>query len=161
MIVAPRAPVSSTGTFWKIPRRSARARSSLPCLRTAQPHAASTFQRAPPEVFGFGVITATPGRARSSQSRIPFGFPLRTRKTTVEVYGQLRCGSRSCQPFGRRPVAAIASMSQASARVTTSASRPSITARACLPEPPWDCWSSIVCPVFAVHSRAKVALSSW
>jgi len=31
------------------------------------------------------VITATPGLSRSSQSLMPFGLPLRTRKTMVEV----------------------------------------------------------------------------
>jgi hypothetical protein len=30
-------------------------------------------------------MTVTPARARSFQSRIFFGFPLRTRKTIVEV----------------------------------------------------------------------------
>jgi hypothetical protein len=38
-----------------------------------------------PEVLGFGVMTETPGFTRSFQSRMPFGLPLRTRKTTVEV----------------------------------------------------------------------------
>jgi len=46
------------------------------------------------------MITDTPGRARSSQSRICFGFPFRTVKTIVEVYGALLCGSRFCQSRG-------------------------------------------------------------
>ena len=36
----------------------------------------------------------------------------------------------------------MASMSGASASVTTSACKPSMTARACLPEPPWD-WLTV------------------
>jgi len=40
---------------------------------------------APPDVFGFGVTIATPALTRSFQSRMPFGFPLRTRNTMVEV----------------------------------------------------------------------------
>ncbi len=45
---------------------------------------------------------------------------------------------------------AIASTSKASASVTTSASNPSMTARACLPEPPCDCLTVTVVPVFAL-----------
>ena len=55
----------------------------LPALRNA-PYAAITFQRAPPEVNGFGVITWTPGFSRSSHVRIFFGLPSRTMKTTTE-----------------------------------------------------------------------------
>ncbi len=43
-----------------------------------------TFHRAPPEVNGLGSITSTPSSTRSSQVLIPFGFPLRTAKTTTE-----------------------------------------------------------------------------
>ena len=43
-----------------------------------------TFQRAPPDVNGFGVITSTPSCSRSSQVSMPFGLPLRTAKTTTE-----------------------------------------------------------------------------
>ena len=49
------------------------------------------------------MITDTPGFTRSSQSRIFFGLPLRTRKTIVDVYGELLCGSRVCQFSGRSP----------------------------------------------------------
>ena len=49
-------------------------------------------------------------------------------------------------------------MSPASASVTTSASRPSITARACLPEPPCDCLIVTVSPVFAFQYLAKAVL---
>ena len=45
-----------------------------------------------------GVITATPGLTRSLQSLMPFGLPLRTRNTIVDVYGELFCGKRFCQP---------------------------------------------------------------
>ena len=34
-----------------------------------------TFQRAPPEVKGFGVMTSTPGLVRSFQLLMCFGFP--------------------------------------------------------------------------------------
>ena len=43
-----------------------------------------TFQRAPPEVNGLGVITSTPGLIRSSQVLMFFGLPLRTTSTTTE-----------------------------------------------------------------------------
>ena len=42
------------------------------------------FQRAPPEVNGFGVTTSTSGRRRSFQLLIFFGLPSRTTKTTTE-----------------------------------------------------------------------------
>ena len=35
------------------------------------------FQRAPPEVNGFGVMTSTPGLVRSAQVLMFFGLPLR------------------------------------------------------------------------------------
>jgi len=58
------------------------------------------------------VITEMPGRARSPQSLIFFGLPLRTRNTIVEVYGELLSGRRVCQLAGSSlPCCAIASMS--------------------------------------------------
>ena len=42
------------------------------------------FQRALPEVEGFGVITSTPGLTRSSQPVMCLGLPLRTTSTTTE-----------------------------------------------------------------------------
>jgi hypothetical protein len=51
-------------------------------------------------------------------------------------------------------------MSAASARVTTSACSPSITARACLPEPPWLWFSVTDAPVFAFQAAAKARLIS-
>ena len=42
------------------------------------------FQRALPEVDGFGVITSTPGLIRSSQPVMCLGLPLRTTNTTTE-----------------------------------------------------------------------------
>jgi len=51
----------------------------------------------------------------------------------------------------------MASMSAASASVTTSAASPSITERACLPEPPCDSSTRTTWPVFARQYRAKAA----
>lgn len=48
---------------------------------------------------GFGVITSTSSRMRSSQSWIFFGFPFRTRNTIVDVYGALSSGSSSFHPL--------------------------------------------------------------
>jgi hypothetical protein len=44
------------------------------------------FQRAPPEVNGFGVITSTSPVTRSSQLSIPSGLPARVTKTTTEFW---------------------------------------------------------------------------
>jgi len=92
---------------------------------------------------------------------MPRGLPARTRNTIVDVYGQLRSGRRRCQSAATAPARASASMSGASARVTTSASRPSITARACLPEPPCDCAIVTVSPVVAFQSATNAASNSW
>jgi hypothetical protein len=69
----------------------------------------------------------------------------------VEVYGVLFCGSRVAQSAGSSfflLLATMASMSPASPRVTTSAGRPSMTERACLPDPPCDCLTVTTSPVF-------------
>jgi len=42
---------------------------------------------------------------------MPLGFPLRTRKTIVELYGALLWGSRFCQSLAISPAFAIASTS--------------------------------------------------
>jgi hypothetical protein len=65
-------------------------------------------------------------------------------------------GSLLCQFSGSSWAwSTMASMSEASARVTTSASRPSITARACLPEPPCEAFTVTLSPVFAFQSAMK------
>ena len=70
---------------------------------------------------------------------MPFGLPLRTRNTVVEVLGALLLGRRLAQSAGiSLPRLAMASMSLDWFIVTTSASSPSITERACLLEPPCD-----------------------
>ena len=80
----------------------------------------------------------------------------------VDVYGAELLGSRFCQSLFTRPdFSAMASMSPDSASVTTSASRPSITERACLPEPPCDWLTSSVCPVFCFHCAPNALLTSW
>ena len=100
-----------------------------------------TFQRAPPEVNGFGVTTWTPDLRRSLHVRMCFGFPLRTTKTTTErvtmpwylfrsQLGETRCA-------WTRVV-----MSGGSESSTTSAGSPCTTARACSPEAPYD-WLNV------------------
>jgi hypothetical protein len=42
---------------------------------------------------------------------MPLGFPLRTRKTIVELKGELSCGKRLRQLAGINPLAATASTS--------------------------------------------------
>ncbi len=78
----------------------------------------------------------------------------------VEVYGELLCARCFCQSAGSRPLAATASISAASASVTTSASRPSTTERACLPEPPCDWLMVTVSPVFCFQCAANAGLYS-
>ena len=79
----------------------------------------------------------------------------------VEEYGVEWLGRRVAQSGATRlDFSTMASMSAASASVTTSASNPSMTERACLPEPPWDWLISTVCPVCCFHFSAKVLLTS-
>jgi len=54
----------------------------------------------------------------------------------------------------------MASVSGQSASVTTSASRPSITARAWVPEPPCDCLMASGVPVSFSYFGTKAALTS-
>src|SRR5688572_3495457 len=98
---------------------------------------------------------------RSPQSLTPFGFPLRTRNTTVDVYGELLSGRRFCQSAAIcAPLSWITSMSYASARVTTSAPRPSITERACALDPPCDCLIVTSCPLCCFQCVTNAALKS-
>ena len=48
-------------------------------------------------------MTPMPGFTRSFQSLMPFGLPLRTRNTIVEVYGALLFGRNLIQPGVMRP----------------------------------------------------------
>ena len=108
-----------------------------------------------------GVMTLTPGLARSSQSLMPFGLPFRTTSTMVEVYGDALCGSFFCHSaVSQPPCFARASVSPASASVATSASRPSMIERACLPEPPCDCLIVTSCPVLAFQYFENAGLNS-
>ncbi|KGW50987.1 hypothetical protein Y049_39 [Burkholderia pseudomallei MSHR684] len=92
---------------------------------------------------------------------MPFGLPFLTRNTIVDVYGDALSGRRFCQSLLTRPLFASASMSYASASVTTSACSPSSTERACAPEPPCDCLKFTVSPVLAFHSLPNAWLTSW
>ena len=75
------------------------------------------------------------------------------------VYGVEFWGSLDCQSAGRRsPWTWRLSMSEARARVTTSAWRPSMTERAWAPEPPWDCFTTTSSPVFAFQYAEKAVL---
>ena len=112
--------------------------SSFPYFSIPYDHAAKKFQQAPPLLFGSGVITFTPFFAKSFQSLIFCGFPFLTRKTIVEVYGEELPGNLSAQPFSSKSTFSRSATSFSKANVTTSASRPSITERACDPDPPCD-----------------------
>ena len=93
------------------------------------------FQRAPPEVNGFGVTISIPGRMRSFQDLIFFGLPSRTTKTTTE---SVTMPLNDCffHFASTLPAATSSSMSGASESATMSASRPAFTARVCSPDAP-------------------------
>src|SRR5579862_2703042 len=95
------------------------------------------FQRALPEVDGFGVITSTPGLTRSSQPVMFFGLPLRTTSTTTESL-EKPCSGFASQSFDTIPSLTSRVMSGVVENATTSAGWPESTARLCEPEAPND-----------------------
>src|SRR5664279_3343143 len=100
------------------------------------------FQRAPPEVNGFAVITWTPGLVRSVQVLMLFGLPFRVPMTTTErvimpLYWSL------FQSAATRFALTSRVMSGASAKLTTSALRPAATARLWSPDAPYD-WVNVM-----------------
>ena len=60
-----------------------------------------------PDVFGLGVTISTPGFTMSGQSLMPFGLPLRTTNTIVDVYGSELLGRRVSQSGSMSPAFAI------------------------------------------------------
>ena len=89
---------------------------------------------------------------------MPFGLPLRTMKTIAEVYGEALFGNFFVQSLATSPLSARNSMSFAWFIVTTSASRPSATARTCFDEPPCDCFTSTASPVFCFQYFWNIGL---
>ena len=75
-------------------------------------------------------MTFTPFFVKSSQSFIFLGFFRRTRNTIVDVYGEELPGNLFIQFFPSKSTFSKSEMSFSSAKVTTSASSPSITERA-------------------------------
>src|SRR5437588_7292279 len=96
------------------------------------------FQRALPDVAGFGVITSVPGLIRSSQPAMCFGLPLRTTSTTSESEGVPFDPTTSqlletIPPLTRRVTSGVVE------NATTSAGWPDATARLWAPDGPNDC----------------------
>ena len=98
-----------------------------------------------PPVLGLTMITWVPGLTRSSQSLMFFGLPLRVRNSIVDVVGEALPAKRLAQSLATTPVPARNSMSVVVFMVTTSASSPSLTARAWALEPPcaWSILTSL------------------
>ena len=93
------------------------------------------FQRALPDVNGFGVSTCTPGLTRSDQPVMCLGLPLRTMITATEFVTK-PCVAFWFQLGDTRPALTRRSTSGSSEKLTTSACRPLATARLCSPEGP-------------------------
>src|SRR5215212_6195719 len=111
----------------------------------AAPYPASTFQRAPPEANGLGVITSTPGWVRSSQSVRCFGLPFRVAMTTTESVTMPACSSEF-QSSATIPALTTRVMSGSREKATMSAGRPDSTARLWSPEPPNEVVNSTFSP---------------
>src|ERR1700751_5218316 len=115
------------------------------------------FQRALPEVDGFGVITSTPDLIRSSQPVMPLGLPLRTTTTTTESLENPFTGFAS-QFFETIPSLTRRVMSGVVENATTSAGCPESTARLCEPEAPND-WPKLTPLPAEVWAKAVVSAS--
>ena len=102
------------------------------------PYAAMMFQRAPPDVNGFGVTIWTPGLTRSLHVLRCFGFPSRTTKTTTERV-TMPLNLSLFQLCATRCFCTSDVMSGASESATMSAGSPAATARLWSPEAPYDC----------------------
>src|SRR5580704_8021331 len=96
------------------------------------------FQRAEPELNGFGVTTWTPGFTRSAQVLMCLGLPLRTTKTTTESVTMPWSGPTLSHLGETRPALTNLSMSGSSEKLTTSAAWPLMTLVAWVPEGPND-----------------------
>jgi hypothetical protein len=95
------------------------------------------FQRAPPEVIGFGAMISIPSWVRSSQLSMFSGLPGRTMNVTTEFVTIPSYLSFS-QPGSTLPSSTSVSTSGASDSATTSAGSPFTTASRCSPEDPYD-----------------------
>src|SRR5436305_12028594 len=115
------------------------------------------FQRALPEVEGFGVTTSTPGFTRSSHPVMCFGLPFRTTSTTTESLEIPFCGFASQLP-DTLPAFTRREMSGSVENATTSAGCPDATARLCEPEAPKD-WLKVTPLPCEVCSYAVVSAS--
>src|SRR3954468_5063218 len=154
---ASRALLSCTGTCLKTwPTYAVACASVLPCWICA-PYAAITFQRAPPEVNGFGSSTWTPGLTRSSHVLMPFGLPLRTTNATTEFVTK-PCVGPLVQLELTSPAFTSLSTSGASESATTSAGRPDATARDWSPEAPYD-WVNVTPLPAGVSWNAGISLA--
>ena len=105
-----------------------------------EPHAARKLSLPLPEVFGLGVMTSTSGLDQVGPVLDPLRVALADDEDDGREVGQ-RAGWAGAppSPSSIRPFLRMASVSDHRASVTTSASSPSMTARAWLPEPPCDC----------------------
>ena len=156
---ASRAFLSSTSVLAYSARTRSYARLSVPPpARATEPQFASRFHCAPPLVLGLGVTTPMPLAERSDHSLMPFGLPGRTPITIRLVVAMPLPFVRACQPGSMRPVSSILVTSGSMARCTMSASRPSATARACEPEPPYDSVNVTFSPVFSFQSAWKAGM---
>src|SRR6516165_8073649 len=115
------------------------------------------FQRALPEVDGFGVITSTPGLIRSSHPVMPLGLPLRTTSTTTESL-EKPCSGFAFQSFDTIPSLTRRVISGVVENATTSAGWPESTARLCEPEAPND-WLNATPSPPEVCANAEVSAS--
>ena len=92
---------------------------------------------------------------------MPFGLPLRTRNTIVDVYGVLLCGRRFCQSAGSSFAVVGDRVDVVGERQRDDVGVEAVDhGRACLPEPPCDCLIVTFSPVFACQCLANAALKS-
>ena len=130
-----RALAGCATTCFHICARNACASFGVFPARSAPPYAAITFQRAPPDVNGFGVTICTPGFSKSFHVFSFFGLPSRTANTTTERV-TIPCHLSLFQFCGTSFFCTSEVTSGASENATMSASSPAATARLCSPDAP-------------------------
>src|SRR6201986_5090331 len=100
-------------------------------------YGASRFHFAEPELSGLGVMTSTPGRSRSSQSLMFFGFPGRTTSVTTDPKGRPLVASLP-QSWETLPALTSRATSGSTEKMPTAAGLPSTTPRDWSPDAPYE-----------------------
>ncbi len=113
-----------------------------------------------PMFSDWGVITEIPGRTKSPPIVDAFRIALAHQEHDGRSIWECCCSAivPASSPAAGRPGTRWSRCRRPAPRVTTSASSPSITERACLPEPPWLWLTVTVSPLLVFQYAANALL---